>query len=104
MGLARPPWPWDLSAMDKRLKTASHLERMILMEMRRHAICDGISAVTVRETADGQGWEVADVYGPGGVVSPACREICAAAAAELRRHYDLLSEDQLVPDDDLRSD
>jgi hypothetical protein len=89
--------------MDRRLKTASHLERMVLMEMRRHAICDGVSAVTVRE-AEGGGWEVADLYGPGGVVPAPCREICAAAAEELRQHYDLLPESQLAPDDDLRLD
>ena len=90
--------------MDRRLKTASHLERMVLHEMRSHAICNGISAVTVRETADGRGWEVVDLYGPGGVVPDRCRDICIAAADELRKHYDLMPENQLVPDDDLRMD
>jgi hypothetical protein len=90
--------------MDKRLKTASHLERMILMEMRRHSICNGISAITVRATADGTGWEVVDLYAPGGMVPAACREICISAQAELRRDYDLLPEHHLAPDDDLRAD
>ena len=90
--------------MDRRLKTASHLERMLLIEMSRHAICDGVSAVTVREAGAGGGWEVADIYGPGGAVPTPCREICAAAAQELRQQYDLLPESQLVPDDDLRMD
>ena len=90
--------------MNRRLKTASHLERMVLLEMRRHAICDGMSAVTVRETADGRSWEVADLHAPGGVVPGPCRDICAAVAQELRQHYDLLPESQLVPDHDLRMD
>jgi hypothetical protein len=89
--------------MDRRLKTASHLERMILIEMRRHAICDGIAAVTVRELADARSWEVADIHAPGGgPVSPACRDLCMAAAAELRERYDILPERDLAPDDDLR--
>jgi len=88
--------------MNRRLKTAAHLERMILTDMRRHALCDGVSAVTVRPTADGKSWMVADFYAPGGAVGAACREIGLAAAAALREHYDLLPESQLVPDDDLR--
>jgi hypothetical protein len=87
--------------MNRRLKTASHLERMILLDIRRHALCDGISAVTVRPTADAMSWEVADIHAPGGAVPAACRAICMAAAAELRQHYDLLPESQLVPDYDL---
>ena len=87
--------------MDRRLKTAAHLERMVLTEMRRYALCNGVSAVTVRETADGTSWEVAGFYGPGGAVPPACREIGLAAAAALRKDYDLLPESQLAPDDDL---
>lgn len=90
--------------MDRRLKTASHLERMILIDLRRHAICHGISAVTVRELADGKGWEVSDIHAPGGAVSAACRDLCLAAAAELRERYDILPERDLVPDDDLRID
>ena len=88
--------------MNRRLKTASHLERMVLQELRRHAICGGVSAVTVQETPDGQSWEVVDLYAPGGVVSPACRDIALAAAEELRLDYDLLPESQLIPDYDLR--
>jgi hypothetical protein len=87
--------------MNGRLKTATHLERMVLTEMRRHALCAAISAVTVRSTADGASWEIADIYAPGGSVPPPCRELCLAAARELRKHYDLLPEGQLVPDDDL---
>ena len=87
--------------MNRRQKTASHLERMVLTDMRRYALCNGVSAVTVRPTADGEGWEVADIYAPGGVPT-ACREIGLAAAAALRQHYDLLPESQLAPDDDLR--
>ena len=87
--------------MNRRQKTASHLERMVLTDMRRYALCNGVSAVTVRPTADGS-WEVAELYGPGGTVPDACREIGLAAAAALRQEYDLLPESQLVPDDDLR--
>jgi hypothetical protein len=86
--------------MDKRLKTAPELERMIMVEMQRHAICAGVQALTVRATADGTSWEVADIRIPG-VVPAACRDICETAAAELRERYDLLSEDQLTPDYDL---
>jgi hypothetical protein len=87
--------------MNRRQKTASHLERMVLTDMRRYALCNGVSAVTVRPTADGVGWEVADFYAPGGVPA-ACREIGLAAAEALREHYDLLPDSQLAPDDDLR--
>jgi hypothetical protein len=88
--------------MDRRLKTASHLERMVLHELRRHALCDAITGVTVRPTDDGNSWELAGLYGPGGNVPRACRDISLRIAEELRRHYDLLPESQLVPDDDLR--
>jgi len=87
--------------MDKRLKTAPELERMIMVAMRRHAICAGVQALTVRATADKTSWEVADIRVPGGAVPAACRDICDNAAAELRERYDLLSEDQLEPDYDL---
>ena len=87
--------------MNPRQKTAAHLERMVLTEIRRYALCSCVSAVTVRETADGKSWEVADIYGPGGAVPPACREIGLAAAAALRKDYDLLPESELAPDDDL---
>jgi hypothetical protein len=87
--------------MDKRLKTAPELERMIMVEMRRHAICSAVQALTVRPTADGISWEVADIRIPGNIVPAACKDICETAAAELRERYDLLSEDQLTPDYDL---
>jgi hypothetical protein len=88
--------------MDRRLKTAQHLERMILTEMRRHAICDSVQAITVRELADHKGWEVSDIHSPGGTVSPACRDVCMATADALREQYDILPERDLTPDDDLR--
>jgi hypothetical protein len=87
--------------MDKRLKTAPELERMIVVEMRRHAICSAVQALTVRATGDRTSWEVADIRVPGNIVPAACREICEAAASKLRERYDLLSEDQLTPDYDL---
>jgi bacterioferritin-associated ferredoxin len=94
--------PYDTClGMNRRQKTASHLERMVLTDMRRYALCNGVSAVTVRPTADGMGWEVADFHAPGGVPA-ACREIGLAAAEALREHYDLLPDSQLAPDDDLR--
>ncbi|HEY7299776.1 MAG TPA: hypothetical protein VH684_17860 [Xanthobacteraceae bacterium] len=88
--------------MNRRLKTASHLERLLLLELRRYALCDGITAVTVGESADGRSWEVTDIHAPGGTAPAACREICAGLADQLRQNYDLLPESQLVPDDDLR--
>src|SRR5262245_63410606 len=86
--------------LNLRQKTSSHLERMLLLEMRRHSLCTAVTAVTVRPTADGESWEVADIYAPGGV-PPACRDICMMAADELRNSYDLLPESQLEPDLDL---
>jgi hypothetical protein len=88
--------------MNRRLKTASHLERMVLHELRRHALCDAITGVTVRPTLDGNSWELAGVYGPGGIVPRACSDICLEIVEGLRGHYDLLPESHLVPDDDLR--
>ena len=70
--------------MDRRLKTAPELERMIMVEMQRHAICAGVQALTVRAMADGTSWEIADIRVPGGVVPAACRDICETAAADLR--------------------
>jgi hypothetical protein len=87
--------------LNLRQKTSSHLERMLLLDMRRYSLCTSVSAVTVRPTADGSSWEVAEIYGPGGAVPPACRDICLTAAAELRKHYDLLPDSQLAPDLDL---
>src|SRR5215475_1351227 len=87
--------------MNRRQKTASHLERMVLTDLRRYALCNDVSAVTVRPTADGASWEVAEFYAPGGAVPAACREIGLAAAEVLRLEYDLLPESQLAPDDDL---
>jgi hypothetical protein len=82
----------DVSA--KRLKTAPELERMILIEMRRHAVCTGIAAVTVRETSalPGTNWEVGHVNAPGGRVPPACESVCAAIVARLQQEFELLPE------------
>ena len=88
--------------MTPRQKTAAHLEQMILTEVRRSNLCSAVSAVTVRPTRDGKSWEVADLYAPGGVVSPMCRDVACAAAESLRERYDLLSENDLAPDDELR--
>jgi hypothetical protein len=74
---------------------------MVLTDMRRFALCNGVSAVTVQATADGKSWEIADFYGPGGTVPAACREIGLAAAEALRKDYDLIPDSQLAPDDDL---
>jgi hypothetical protein len=87
--------------MDKRLKTAPELERMVMVEMRRHAICSAVQALTVRPTGDRLSWEVADIRIPGNIVPAPCKDICDTATAELRERYDLLSEDQLTPDYDL---
>jgi len=54
----------------RQLKTAPELERLILVETRRHAICFGVAAVTVREVSGSaqRNWEVALLYAVGGVV------------------------------------
>ncbi len=78
--------------LDPRQKTAAHLERMILHAIRGHAVCASVAAITVRATADGRGWEIADIQAPGGA-SAACRTIAQAAADDLRRQYDLLPQD-----------
>ncbi len=83
-------------------KTAPELERLILMEIHRHGVCAGISAVTVREVEgrDGGAWEIADIYVPGGVVPALCRDACAAAAAVLQQHYQLLPFHELDMEED----
>jgi hypothetical protein len=79
--------------MSKRLKTAPELERLVLLEMRRHAICAGVAAVTVRESAEtaGTNWEVAHINALGSVPEP-CREACRAAVETLRQEFELLPE------------
>ena len=80
--------------MAKQLKTAPELERLILIEMRRHAICAGVTAVTVREVS-GVGhanWEVAHLNAPGGAVPPPCQSLCETVVAKLRQEYELLPE------------
>ncbi len=78
----------------RRLKTAPELERMILLEMRRHAVCSGVAAVTVGEASDraGTNWEVAHINGLGGSVPAPCREICMAVAAKLQQEFELLPQ------------
>jgi hypothetical protein len=86
--------------MAKRQKTAPELERLILLEMRRHAVCAGVAAVTVRESS-GQAeanWALAHVNAPGGAVPSPCRSICTAAVAKLQREYDLMPEFELDMD------
>jgi Mn-containing catalase len=87
-------------AMAKRQKTAPELERLILLEMRRHAVCAGVAAVTVRETTDraGTNWTVAHINALGGTVPAPCQNICLAAAAKLQQEYELLPEFELDMD------
>jgi hypothetical protein len=78
----------------KRLKTAPELERMILIEMRRHAVCAGIAAVTVREASaqPGTNWEVGHVNALGGRIPPGCASVCAAIVASLQQEFALQPE------------
>jgi hypothetical protein len=88
--------------MTRSLKTAPELERLVLARIARHAVCAGISAVTVREDpdrADGS-WLVSDIFVPGGVVPDTCRAACAEAVAHLLQEYALLPLDQVEPDDE----
>ena len=81
--------------MAKILRTAPEIERLILNELTKAAICDGASAVTVSPLtgrAD-TNWEVTHISVPGsGRVPQVCIDICAAAVDELRLQYDLLLE------------
>jgi hypothetical protein len=79
----------------KILRTAPEIERLILNEMSKAAICDGVSAVTVSPIAGraDTNWEVLHISVPGsGNVPQVCIDICAAAVDDLRRRYDLLLE------------
>jgi hypothetical protein len=93
-----PMSPKDIMA--KRLKTAPELERLILLEMHRHAVCAGIAAVTVRETSDRAetNWAVAHINARGGPVPAPCQNICAAAVMKLQHEYELLPEFELDMD------
>jgi len=86
--------------MAKRLKTAPELERLILLEVHRHAVCAGVAAVTVRETSDraGTNWEVAHINALGGAVPAPCQSLCMAAVATLQQQYELLPEFELDMD------
>ena len=86
--------------MAKRLKTAPELERLIMLEMHRHAVCAGVAAVTVRETSDraGANWAVEHINALGGAVPAPCQSICRAAVARLQQEYELLPEFELDMD------
>lgn len=86
--------------MAKRQKTAPELERLILVELNRHAVCAGIAAVTVRATTnqDGTNWEVGHIQAPGGTVPRTCQNICAATVARLQQEFELLPEFELDMD------
>lgn len=88
------------SKMEKRQKTAPELERLILVELNRHAVCAGIAAVTVREATGevGTNWEVGHIQALGGMVPPACQHICAGAVAKLQQEFELLPEFELDMD------
>jgi hypothetical protein len=81
-------------ATPKRLKTAPELERLILLEMQRHAVCAGVAAVTVRESTDrpGTNWVVAHIHARGGEVPVLCRNICMSTVARLQQEFELLPE------------
>jgi hypothetical protein len=86
--------------MAKQQKTAPELERLILLEMRRHAVCAGVAAVTVRETADQAetNWAVAHINALGGVVPAPCQDICTETVTKLQQEYELLPEFELDMD------
>jgi hypothetical protein len=86
--------------MAKRQKTAPELERLILLEMHRHAVCAGIAAVTVRETSGqaGTNWAIAHINALGGAVPAPCRSLCTAVVARLQQEYELLPEFELDMD------
>jgi hypothetical protein len=86
--------PMPTNPTPKQLKTAPELERLILNEMRSHAICAGIAAVTVRENSAqaGTNWQVAHINARGGDVPPACRNICMSIAARLQEEFELVPE------------
>ena len=81
--------------MPKILRTAPEIERLILNEMAKAAICDAVSAVTVTplQGRTDTNWEVSHISVPGaGRVPKVCLDICANAVEALRQHYDLLLE------------
>ena len=88
--------------MVRSLKTAPEIERLVLARITRHAVCAGISAVTVREDPNGEkgSWQVSDLFVPGGVVPETCRAACADAVMSLQQEYALLPLDQLEADDE----
>jgi hypothetical protein len=97
-GTGKSIMPKDIMA--KRLKTAPELERLILLEMHRHAVCAGVAAVTVRETSEraGTNWAVAHINALGGALPAPCQSVCMAAVAKLQELYELLPEFELDMD------
>jgi hypothetical protein len=78
---------------EKILRTAPELERLILNELNKAAICDAISAVTIAPVTGrtDTNWELVNIYVPGGGAPPrVCVDICAAAVETLRERFDLL--------------
>ena len=86
--------------MSKRLKTAPELERLILVELRRHAICAGLAAVTVREVTGvaQSNWEVVHLNALGGEVPAPCTGFGMATVAKLQQEYELLPEFEMDMD------
>jgi hypothetical protein len=89
--------------MTKRNKTAPELEMLIYQRMQAHAVCHGVTAVTVEEGKGpaGSNWIVSDIYVPSGVVPQAVQNICDDAADDLRTQYDLMIEYELGEDESL---
>jgi hypothetical protein len=78
---------------EKILRTAPELERLILNELNKAAICDAVSAVTIAPVAGraDTNWELVNIYVPGGGPPPqVCVDICAAAVETLCAQFDLL--------------
>lgn len=81
--------------MAKIVRTAPELERLILNELSRAAICSCVTAVTVSPRGDDPtaNWELSHINVPGGGAVPkVCADICADAVEKLRQQYDLLLE------------
>jgi hypothetical protein len=81
--------------MTKIVRTAPELERLILNELARAAICTCVTAVTVTPVAGraDTNWEVSHVNVPGGGTVPrVCLDMCAAAVETLQQDFDLLLE------------
>jgi hypothetical protein len=81
--------------MRKIVRTAPELERLILNELARAAICTCVTAVTVTpvENRPDTNWGLSHVNVPGGGAAPrVCLDICSAAVEKLQMEFDLLLE------------